>query len=645
MNSNKFYITKMIVLILVFGSSLLFSQVVMTVNSLADDENSYPWDDPDTELDESRDGICKDELGRCTLRAAIEESNNMEVPVELNFSVSGTITLMDFLYPYDRSHLTANLPIEITSSGPLHQDGGLEINDRTYISGFRFNNMFTAIIVDGKYNFVGDDFALAGGNSFTNCYIALEIDGDSNFVRNNYFGIDFTKTLGPNGIGILSYGNFNIIGGIANSDEVNTICGSTNVGISIVGGNRSFIQGNYIGTTPDGDLWLGNTQGVLISGSDSNSVFENVISGNNVEGIGIDGVPGDSYSMNTLIYKNIIGLDSSKSKAIPNGTGIVITNGVKNSTIKENIIAGNKLTGIHIFGQDQESKTTGLIITNNKVGINDKGIKFPNGQNGINIWGNVEDVTIGNNSSGNYLPNTIVGNQGYGIYVADQFGFYPSKITARKNLIYQNDSSNFFVSPLSNDGILPPYSLTFSNNTIAGIHDTPGAIIDIYKSNINEFPASAYEWLGSTTVGANGVFSYEILDPSIEAVSVTATTSDGNTTGFSFLELITDVDKAEDNIPTEFSLKQNYPNPFNPSTKIRYSIPNASSKSSMSDRTLVVLKVYDVLGNEVASLVNDEKSAGNYEVEFNASHLSSGIYFYRLDAGKFSSTKKIILLK
>ena len=65
----------------------------------------------------------------------------------------------------------------------------------------------------------------------------------------------------------------------------------------------------------------------------------------------------------------------------------------------------------------------------------------------------------------------------------------------------------------------------------------------------------------------------------------------------------------------------------------------------MSDRTLVVLKVYDVLGNEVASLVNDEKTAGNYEVEFNASHLSSGIYFYRLDAGKFSSTKKIILLK
>ena len=89
-------------------------------------------------------------------------------------------------------------------------------------------------------------------------------------------------------------------------------------------------------------------------------------------------------------------------------------------------------------------------------------------------------------------------------------------------------------------------------------------------------------------------------------------------------------------IPDNFSLKQNYPNPFNPSTVISYSIP----KSGM-----VTLKVYDVLGKEVASLINEVKTAGSYEFQFNGSSLSSGVYFYRLQSGNFSDTKKMFLLK
>ena len=91
-----------------------------------------------------------------------------------------------------------------------------------------------------------------------------------------------------------------------------------------------------------------------------------------------------------------------------------------------------------------------------------------------------------------------------------------------------------------------------------------------------------------------------------------------------------------DDLPTTYALKQNYPNPFNPSTMISYSLPN---------NTFVTLKVFDVLGNEVATLVNEEKSAGNFEVEFNASGLSSGIYFYRIQTESFVDTKKLIMLK
>ena len=87
---------------------------------------------------------------------------------------------------------------------------------------------------------------------------------------------------------------------------------------------------------------------------------------------------------------------------------------------------------------------------------------------------------------------------------------------------------------------------------------------------------------------------------------------------------------------TSFSLKQNYPNPFNPNTTIKYSIPNAGN---------VTLKVYDVLGKEVATLVKEAKPGGEYEVEFDGSKLPSGIYFYQLKAGNFIQIRKMVLLK
>jgi hypothetical protein len=95
--------------------------------------------------------------------------------------------------------------------------------------------------------------------------------------------------------------------------------------------------------------------------------------------------------------------------------------------------------------------------------------------------------------------------------------------------------------------------------------------------------------------------------------------------------------------PTQFSLEQNYPNPFNPTTKIRYQIP--ASLNPSQGGTLVQLIVYDVLGNEIATLVNEEKTAGNYELEFDATGLPSGVYFYQLNAGNYIETKKMLLMK
>jgi len=101
-------------------------------------------------------------------------------------------------------------------------------------------------------------------------------------------------------------------------------------------------------------------------------------------------------------------------------------------------------------------------------------------------------------------------------------------------------------------------------------------------------------------------------------------------------DITVDVEDFHAEVPADFTLHQNYPNPFNPSTKIKFVIPKSS---------FITLIVYDVLGKESAILVNEETPAGNHEVEFNATNLPSGIYFYRLQAGSFVETKKMVLMK
>jgi photosystem II stability/assembly factor-like uncharacterized protein len=108
--------------------------------------------------------------------------------------------------------------------------------------------------------------------------------------------------------------------------------------------------------------------------------------------------------------------------------------------------------------------------------------------------------------------------------------------------------------------------------------------------------------------------------------------------------MITEVNDSKQNfIPCLFELYQNYPNPFNPTTIISYTIP--ASLNPSKGGTSVVLKIYDVLGREITTLVNEQKSSGTYEVKFNGTGLSSGIYFYRLTAGDYIQTKKMVVLK
>ena len=148
--------------------------------------------------------------------------------------------------------------------------------------------------------------------------------------------------------------------------------------------------------------------------------------------------------------------------------------------------------------------------------------------------------------------------------------------------------------------------------------------------------SSKRHWM-ATAEYEGGLYVVGGIDEFAQAVDIVEEIVPQGTAG---VKLVTEV-------PNGYYLSQNYPNPFNPGTKIRFSIPELS---------FVTLKVYDVLGNEITTLVNEEKAAGMYEVEFNTgSHsgfvrsagvgLTSGIYFYSLTAGAFTETKKMILLR
>ena len=133
-----------------------------------------------------------------------------------------------------------------------------------------------------------------------------------------------------------------------------------------------------------------------------------------------------------------------------------------------------------------------------------------------------------------------------------------------------------------------------------------------------------------------GLASLKISSLAVSSSYLLAGTYDGGVWRRPLSEMITSLENTSMALPNQFALNQNYPNPFNPTTTIQYSIPQRSS---------VKLKVYDLLGNEIAELVNEEKDRGVYSVSFDASGLASGIYLYKIQAGSFVETKKMVLLK
>jgi hypothetical protein len=173
-----------------------------------------------------------------------------------------------------------------------------------------------------------------------------------------------------------------------------------------------------------------------------------------------------------------------------------------------------------------------------------------------------------------------------------------------------------------------------------------------FRTNTEGWSASGFKFLFTSDKGETWV-EKQTPDSAVIFDLTFADSSTGYAVGENgaILKYRIEIEIPTDSIPSDYILYQNYPNPFsagggsayggNPGTKIKFTIPSVGTR----DRVFVQLKVYDVLGNEIAVLVNEEKPAGFYEVDFYSLGLASGVYFYRLSTGGFVETKKMLLLK
>ena len=228
-------------------------------------------------------------------------------------------------------------------------------------------------------------------------------------------------------------------------------------------------------------------------------------------------------------------------------------------------------------------------------------------------------------------------------HIYDNLGNHTGPINDSTNVEEIPGSEYYIYEDSTGDKIktvyLPPLENNAKYNFVIQSEDTTASFsYEIEDYSDTSKPTSVYQF-NNIVIEPNTVATCS-LDVNVQVPQLNVDTDgDGNIDSIYTPVVITSIDEGEIAkvpLPVEFELFNCFPNPFNPSTTIKYSIPVNS---------MVTIKVYDVLGREIVTLLNEEKSPGIYSVRFNSSNLSSGIYFYTLQTGNFTATKKMILLK
>ena len=554
---------------------------------------------------------------------------------------------------------------------------GLELTGGSSIVRGFIINRFT-----GNSSSAGIWISTNGSNTIQGNYIGTNSAGNS--ASANYQGIYISGTTG------------NFIGGTSMTQR-NVLSGNTWRGIGLYAGTSgNTVRGNYVGVNAAGTTAIPNNIGISVWSSPNNTIGGsligegNVLSGNLNFGVYFV----SSAASGNTVQGNIIGLNATQSGSVPNGSsGIELygpgdggSNNIIGGTGAGNVISGNGGVGIKLRGG------SGNLILQNSIYAN----------NGIGIDLNADSISLNNGTKNSTLPNyemdfpvfSSAKLNGTTLTFEGYVGSSPSQSTFANAIveIFKSDndlpgygegqtylgrdtcdangnfSGSFIVTGLTVGDKITGTAIDGSNNT-SEFGANFNVIMDVTPVELVSFDASVkgksvqLYWKTATEVNNYGfeierssnneTFSrhsfvrgsgnsnsdkhYSFTDNNLQNGTYYYRLKQLDTDGqFSY----SDVVKATiDYTPNSFALSQNYPNPFNPSTKISWQSPVSGWQT---------LKVYDILGNEVATLVNEFREAGSYEIEFsakaicsaNASRLQAGFIFTKLVRETFPTQRK-----
>lgn len=397
---------------------------------------------------------------------------------------------------------------------------------------------------------------------------------------------------------ICSFGSMNILQ--AQWVEVNTTGGSC---LAVSGTNIFVAGGSIYLSTNNGTTWSKPDSGLIALGVNCITISgTNLFVGTTYNGVMLSTNNGTTWQaantglpQSTAVYA--IAVSGANVYAGTGGTGVFLStnNGANWNAVNS--------------GLTNQSVFTLTVSDTNLLAGGGYGI-FLTANNGIS-W------TRSDSGLANLIVNVLYAS-GTNIYAGSDSGVFRSTNGGRS------------WSPLGTG--LPQYSMVTAF-TISGTNLFAG----VYEQGVFLSTDNGTTWNAANT-GLSGLIGFQ--SPFVYALASSGTNLfaviNGTVWRRPLSEMITRVDRSSIDEATHFSLNQNYPNPFNPSTKISFTLP---SKSYVS------LKVIDLIGREVATIVSEEMSPGTYTRQWNAGTMSSGIYFYRLQAGSFTETKKLILLR
>jgi photosystem II stability/assembly factor-like uncharacterized protein len=519
----------------------------------------------------------------------------------------------------------------------------LSIPQNLYIKNFAFAPKGHIVAEFASNNFndsVGFLISNDNGSTFIQRNVGLSINNNIIFDRicNCFFTISGSNFIRSNDFGY----SWSIVSNIESGIVGSTLIAENQMGEIFIGTGTGLIR-----TSNYGASWIRSDSSLMVTSVNHLTLFpyNKIYVGTDRNGVFKLADDKVSWQKEDSAYAGSFLISQNGNYLVSDGRIHISSNGGNNwSTIKNNYSSTSELTiasngyifcgGGYAYGVHAASGSYIDCSTDNGNTWSTVYVKNSGNGGGINtLTATLHDIIIASGNNEGVIMSTDLGKSWNSSINGLPSNIDCSVIRARSDGLVLLGSSSYGMFRSTDEGL----SWNSINNGLSSLNVTSIAFNNADKI----FAGTA----GGVFESSNNGDSWLPLNSGLTDLSVTSLLCDSlgylyaatNSSGvFRSIGVTTNVEQVQNIIPRTYSLFQNYPNPFNSSTSISYALPKASH---------VIIKVYDILGREIATLVNEEKNAGSYNAEFNASNLASGIYLYRMQAGNFAETRKLILMK